>query len=224
MLKNIFSIFYFSLNIFKQGSYYSFMFIVFDGIDGCGKSAQMDLLANYLFYVSKYNHLMLTREPYKAREIREILKKEEPAEEKAEKLTELFLKDRKEHVEEIILPNLKNNFIVICSRYKYSTIAYQSAQGQDIQKLAKMHEGLPVPDFVFIIDTPSKTAEERMNTDSAAREKHKFEKDTEFLEKVRQNYLKMPEVFPDENIIILDGNKSIEEIFKDIKKHFVQNQ
>jgi dTMP kinase len=197
------------------------MFIVFDGIDGCGKSAQMDRLTKYLFDLSKYNHLVLTREPYKAREIREILKKEEPAEEKAEKLTELFLKDRKEHVEEIILPNLKENVIIICNRYKYSTIAYQSAQGQNIKNLVEMHKGMPVPDFVFIIDAASEIAVDRMNKDLNTRNKHKFEKDKEFLEKVRQNYLKMPQIFPEEKIIILDGSKSIEEIFQDIKKYFI---
>ena len=194
------------------------MFIVFDGIDGCGKSAQMDILVKYLFEMSKYNHLVLTREPYKAREIREILKKEDPAEEKAEKLAELFLKDRNEHIKEIILPNLKDNIIIICNRYKYSTIAYQSAQGQDIKKLIEMHKGMPVPDYVFIIDAPSETASDRMKKDS--RSKHKFEKDLEFLEKVRQNYLKMPGIFPDENIIIIDGEKSIEEISEEIKKYF----
>lgn len=194
------------------------MFIVFEGIDGCGKSAQMDILAKYLFEMSKYNHLVLTREPYKQREIREILKKEEPAEEKAEKLTELFLKDRMEHVEEIILPSLKDNVIIICNRYKYSTIAYQPAQGQDIKKLIEMHKDMPVPDYVFIIDVPATTASERMKKDS--RSKHKFEKNLEFLEKVRQNYLKIAEIFPNEKIIIIDGSKSIEEISEEIKNYF----
>ena len=48
----------------------------------------------------------------------------------------------------------------------------------------------------------------------------KFERSQEFQEKVRQNYLKMPELLPDEKIIILDGNKTIEEIFEDVKEHF----
>ncbi len=85
-----------------------------------------------------------------------------------------------------------------------------------------MHEGMPVPDYVFIIDVPATTSSERMKKNSEKRdEKHKFEKNLEFLEKVRQNYLKIPEIFPKERIIIVDGSKSIEEISEEIKKYFL---
>ena len=88
-------------------------FIVFEGIDGCGKGTQMLKLANFLFSLNKYNHILITREPYKLREIREILQKDEPAEEKSQELTELFVKDRKEHVDELINPALNKGIIVI---------------------------------------------------------------------------------------------------------------
>jgi len=48
-------------------------FVVFEGIDGCGKSTQIWKLAKYLSELSKYNHVLVTRNPYKLREIREIL-------------------------------------------------------------------------------------------------------------------------------------------------------
>ncbi len=194
------------------------MFIVFEGIDGCGKSTQILKLVNYFYNLDKHNHITLTREPYKEREIRKILKSEENPYSQKEKLTELYVNDRKEHIDNLIKLNLEKGVIVISDRYKYSTIAYQSAQGQDIKRLIEMHKDMPVPDFVFIVNTPVKTASRRMHGDS--RTEQKFEKNKEFLEKVRQNYLKMPAIFPDEKIIIINGDNSIEEIFEEIKKYF----
>jgi len=195
------------------------MFIVFEGIDGCGKTTQVRKLAKYLFDLNKYNHVLLTREPYKQREIRNILKSNNDPYSQKEKLTQLYVEDRKEHVEESIKPALEKNIIVISDRYKYSTICYQAAQGQDMQKLIEVHNNLPVPDYIFIIDTPTEIAFKRMEIDS--REKnHKFEKNKEFLEKVRQNYLKIKEIFPNEKIIVIDGRKPINEIFEKIKEFF----
>ena len=196
------------------------MFIVFEGIDGCGKGSQMQKLANYFSTKNKYNHLLVTREPYKVREIREILKLDEPPEAKAEQLTNLFVQDRKEHIQDLIKPALERNVIVISDRYKYSTIAYQAAQGQDIQELIEMHKGMPIPDFVFIIDTDLDEAFERMKKDEIRDEEHKFEKSREFQGKVKENFLKPPALLPEENIIVVDGNKTIEEIFEDIKNVF----
>jgi len=196
------------------------MFIVFEGIDGCGKSTQILKIVNFFYNTDKYNHILLTREPYKSREIRNILKQDNNPYSQIQELTELYIKDRKEHIEELIKPALEKNIIVISDRYKYSTICYQSAQGQDMNELIKKHENMPVPDFVFIINTSIDAAFERMQNDLDSREnKHKFEKSKEFLEKVRKNYLKMPGIFQDEKIIILDGTKSIKEIFEEIKKH-----
>lgn len=196
------------------------MFIVFEGIDGCGKGTQMQKLANYFSTKNKYNHLLVTREPYKVREIREILKLDEPPESKAEQLTNLFIQDRREHIQDLIKPALEKNVIVISDRYKYSTIAYQAAQGQDIQKLIGMHKEMPVPDFIFIIDTSVEESFKRMKKDEIRDEEQKFERSQEFQEKVRQNFLKIPELLPNENIIIINGNRTIEEIFEDVKKHF----
>tara|TARA_Y100000310_G_C20564756_1_gene754905 strand:- start:395 stop:1003 length:609 start_codon:yes stop_codon:yes gene_type:complete len=197
------------------------MFIVFEGIDGCGKSTQIWKLADYLSSKDKYNHILVTREPYKAREIREILKLNESPETKADKLTELFVQDRKEHVQELIKPALEKGIIVISDRYKYSTIAYQSAQGQSTNDLVELHTGFPIPDFVFIVDVDLDKASERMKKDQIRDVEHKFEKNRDFQGKVKENYLKLIDLLPEENIIVLDGNKTIEEIFEDVKKHFI---
>jgi len=142
------------------------MFIVFEGIDGCGKTTQILKLVDYLHKKDKHSHIILTREPYKQKEIREILKSNNNPYSEKEKLTELYINDRKKHIEELIKPALEKNFIVISNRYKYSTICYQSAQGQEMKKelnnLLEQHKNMLIPDFVFIIDTPTEIAIKRM--------------------------------------------------------------
>ena len=198
------------------------MFIVFEGIDGCGKSTQVWKLSEYLYSLSKYSHVLITREAYKDRKIREVLKQIE-SKNKAETLTKLFVEDRREHIRDLINPSLEKEVIVISDRYKYSTIAFQAAEGKDMQELAKMHENMPIPDFIFILDVSSALAFNRIHkrdVEKKTSESNKFEEDISFLEKVRQNYLKMKEIFSNEKIIIINGEKSIEEIFDEIKKYF----
>jgi dTMP kinase len=200
------------------------MFIVFEGIDGCGKSTQMLKLADYLFKKNKYTHIVLTREPYKKREIREILKSNNNPDSEKEKLTQLFIQDRREHINDVILPALQRNITVLSDRYKYSTICYQAAQGGNIVELIEKQKDMPIPDFVFIIDTPVEIAIDRMMNDLGKRDAvHKFEKSPEFLEKTRQNYLRL-QYLPKEKIILVDGRKTINEIFDDIKRYFEEFQ
>ncbi len=194
------------------------MFIVFEGIDGCGKSTQIWKFSKYLSELNKYNHIIVTRESYKNLEIRKILKSDEKPEKQKEKLTQLFVNDRKNHIDKLIKPNLEKGIFVLSDRYKYSTIAYQSAQGQDIDELINLHKNMLIPDLVFIFDVSMENSIKRMKKDF--REEHKFEKNKEFLSKVKENYLKMPEIFPDENIVIINSNKTVEEIFEKIKEHF----
>ncbi|OGJ18869.1 dTMP kinase [Candidatus Pacearchaeota archaeon RBG_13_36_9] len=193
-------------------------FIVFEGIDGCGKSTQIMKFVEHLSKLSKYNHILLTRNPYKARETREILKINDAPESQAEKLAELFVNDRIEQTKEIILPHLEKGHYVVSDRYKLSTIAYQSAQGMPVEKLKQMHEGMPIPDITFIVDVPAEIGGERMDKDN--RDKHRLKASTEFQEKVRQKYLESVKHLPDEKIFIIDGTKSVEEIHKQITEEF----
>jgi len=196
-------------------------FIVLEGIDGCGKSSQLLNIAQYIINKSKYNHVLVTREPYKIREIRGILRQDSNAYSQAKKLAELFVQDRKEHVQEIILPALNKSVDVISDRYKYSTIVYQSVQGIPIEELIEMHKNMPVPDLIFIFDAPVEIAEKRMSKDN--RQEHKFEANKEFQEKLRQRYLEMSKIFPEEKIVIIDSTKTIEEIGKEIIKILDEN-
>jgi len=192
------------------------LFIAFEGLDGCGKSTQARKLAEYLFKEDKYNHVILTREPFKDVSIRDIIKNDSNPLDNAEKLAALFIADRKRHVDELIQPGLDSGCHIITDRYRLATIAYQSAQGLSIKELIDKHEGLPVPDLTLIVDVSPETAIKRMANETRGRE-HKFEKSMEFLGKIREQTTRAVELLEDENTFIINGERGIEEIFEEIK-------
>lgn len=192
-------------------------FIVFEGIDACGKGTQIKLFHNYLYDSSKFNHLVLTREPYNSKEIRKLLAEDQSAYSNPEKCADLYINDRAEHVVKIIEPNLKAGMIVLSDRYKYSTLAYQQAQGLDLDNLIAKHKGMPVPDLVFLIDVPVEIAAERMAKQKDGREA-KFESDLDFQRKLRDNYLALKAKFIMEPYHIINGAQPVEKVHEEIKK------
>lgn len=195
------------------------LFIAFEGIDGCGKSTQIKKFVEYLFNLDKHNHVVLTREPYKDVNIREILKQDSDPYSQADRIADLFIFDRKKHCEEIIIPNISKGNIVVSDRFKLSTLAYQSTQGIDMVDLIKRHVGMPVPDITFIVDVTPETAFSRMKNEQG-RSEQKFESNLDFVKKLRANYYLAKEILKDELIIIIDGEKNIEEVFLQIKTEY----
>lgn len=194
-------------------------FIVIDGLDGSGKGTQVKLLADYLFDRDKKNHVFLTREPYNSEyyaEIRRLLKEGADPKDNAEILAGLFVQDRRVHAD-IIRDFLRRGIHVVCDRYKYSTLAYQQAQGISLEKLLKMHEDVLRPDLAIIVNVPVEVAFERIIKDSNRSHQEVFEQ-KEFQEKLRENFLALPKQLPDEKIVIIDGNKPVEKVFEFIKK------
>ena len=196
------------------------VFIVLDGLDGSGKSEMVKLLHNYLFSKSKKYRILTTREPTNGaygKEIRDILARETDPSINGQKLLELFIKDREEHLKNIILPflNKSNNHevnIAICDRYYYSTIAFQSVQGLDMRMLIEVNKGFLMPDVAFILDVKPEAALERIK----GREKEKFEQ-LEFMNKLREKFLELPK-FLNDNIKIIDASKDKDVVFDHIKK------
>ncbi|MBI2651702.1 dTMP kinase [Candidatus Woesearchaeota archaeon] len=194
------------------------LFIVLDGIDGSGKSEMAMLLHDYFLSKDKKYSILATREPTNGvygREIRNILANEKNPKENAEKLLELFIKDREEHLNKEIVPFLSKGHgikIVICDRYYYSTIAFQSAQGLDIKSLIEKNKKFLKPDIVFIMDIEPKIALERINN----REKEKFEQ-LEFMKVLRKKFLGLPSILKD-NIKVVNASKSQKDVFEEIKE------
>ncbi len=125
--------------------------IVFEGIDGTGKSTQIDMLAERL-KVSGYE-VITTREPTNGvygQKIRSLYTNRETVS-KEEELS-LFIEDRKEHVANLLEPSLSKGKIVLCDRYYLSTAAYQGANGFDPNEILRKNKFAPTPDIALIFD------------------------------------------------------------------------
>jgi dTMP kinase len=137
-------------------------FFVFEGIDGTGKSTQCRLLAEAL--TSRGYAVVQTREPTDGmwgRKIRELANKgirNDPAYE-----LELFVRDRKQHIAQLILPALMRKQIVIQDRYFLSSVAYQGCRGLDPKAILQQHlEFAPLPTRTFLIEISPLVALERI--------------------------------------------------------------
>ena len=185
--------------------------IVFEGIDGAGKSTQAEILLSRL--KARGYDVAYFREPSESKWGREIKSRALRADSLSpEEELELFQKDRRENVERNLKPALEDRKVVILDRYYYSTIAYQGAKGIDKDMIKKANEEFVVkPDLVFILDIDAKRGLERI--EDRKKKDELFERE-DYLVKVRQIFRS----FEGENIIHIDGLKSREEISKEIEE------
>jgi dTMP kinase len=183
------------------------MFLVFEGIDGSGKSTQCDLL--YKHVISMGLPAVRLAEPTDGewgRKIRTMLKEKSivPAEEQLE----LFLQDRLDDAERNIMPALNGNRTVIMDRYYYSNAAYQGAAGIPPERIIRVNRSsrVPEPDRVYYIDLPPDVAVQRVSGRNNPRDF--FERES-YLRKVREIFLSIA----DERFLVIDGGLGIGEIF-----------
>ena len=132
--------------------------IVFEGIDGAGKSTQVGLLAHAL--EAQGRTVVTTREPtdgpHGAR-IRRL--SSEGAAVSLEEELELFIEDRKEHVREVIAPALSRGEVVISDRYYLSNVAYQGARGLSPGEVLERNEALfPQPMAALLLEASPRQA------------------------------------------------------------------
>ena len=187
-------------------------FIVFEGLDGSGQSTQADLLRNFL--TEKGFEVILTKEPTQdsqaSREIRETLGKKIKI--TPQKLQELFTHDRKEHLENLIIPALQEGKIVISDRYFFSTFAFGASDGLDLEWLIKINNEFLLPDLAFILKVSPKTCVKRIERRGEG--KKLFEKEKKLV-RVWETYAILPNRF--KNVYMIDGEKPIEEVFTEVK-------
>lgn len=204
---------------------YSGKFIVIEGLDGSGKSAQVDLVVDYL--KEKGKEVIVTKEPTvdseAGRKIKQALRHEisvEPLE-----LQGLYVQDRKEHLENKVTPALKDGKFVVSSRYAFSTFAYGYSDGLDVDLLVKMNDNFLLPDLTIIVNVSPESCVQRI--EGRGEPKELFEKLGK-LTKVNEIYKKIPEMFSaegetsslrgGENVFMVNGERSIPEVFEDIQK------
>jgi len=201
-------------------------FVVFEGVDGCGKGTQIKIAAGYIFELDKRNEVLITREPtWRFSEIRSRMAQAKDTKQHAEWFVEMFLNDRQQHLEQTILPSLERGVHVLCDRYKYSTMAYQHNQGFDLNRLISMQRTFRIPDLTLLFDCSAKIAFERRKSGGAV---DTFEKDLDFQQRLRNTYLSLPKLLngttnPEnegryENIVVINAEQSVSDIFNDVKK------
>ena len=193
------------------------MFIVFEWVDGSWKDTQLDKTFAYLRKKDKNIQIWSTKEPTKNTESwRKILEKLswDGFKDWREAL-ELFAKDREEQTE--IRKNILQHSTILSSRFDYSTFAYQWAQWLTFDEIYEAHnyKNILIPDLTFIFDVNLENIEKRISERWAKKE---FFEELDFLNKVRKLYLDSAEKLKSErNIVIIDANRSIEEVFEDVK-------
>jgi dTMP kinase len=184
--------------------------ITFEGIEGCGKSTLAKELYEYL--KSKNYKVIFTREPGGGKlgeKIREILLSNEFEIPDYSELF-LFLASRYDHTKNVIIPRLKEGYIVISDRYMDSTIAYQGyGRKIDLKLLEKLNEIATLgikPDLTFLIDLPEEISFNRLKDKVLDRIESE---EIEFYKRVRFGYIEIARNEP-LRFIILDGTMELQ--------------
>jgi len=196
------------------------MFISFEGLDGCGKTTQVELLEAYL--ETRDFEVIATREPG-GTELGETLRqivlhggKISPWAEVA-----IFAAARAELVDELIEPALKRGAIVISDRFVDSSLVYQGvARGLGIENVLQLNlhatQGL-LPDRTFLLMVDEKLSEARVGEERDRMERESLE----FRRLVGEGYRRLAERFP-ERIIALDGTQPRELIARQVRQALEQ--
>ena len=197
------------------------MFITFEGIEGSGKSTQIELLQASL--KEEGYSVEVLREPGTTQlgeRIRDVFL--EKTDEQVDPMTEAFLlyASRKHLDQNFLQEHLKNESIVIADRYSDATVAYQcygKGLSEDFVKYIHEKSNLLSPDLTFYMDITAEASKSRIDN----RELDRMESESiDFFNKVRLGYLEIAKSNPD-RIIILDSELSVKDlqntIFNEVK-------
>ena len=202
-------------------------FITFEGGDGSGKSTQIKLLSEYL--KAKGEDVEATKEPggtEVGQEIRKLLVCGDKDKFDAVAEALLYFADRHVHMTQKVWPALNEGKIVLSDRFADSTVAYQyygynKRVSKDVlDNLYDIAVGNFRPDLTIILDIdPKKGLERSFNKAKSAEVKElRFEgREIEFHENLRNGFLEIAKQEP-ERCVVLNADKSVEELHKDIVK------
>ena len=193
-------------------------FISFEGIDGSGKSTQIQKLAEFLGALDF--DIVITREPggsVGGEEIRNLLLQGNVDRWSAEIEILLFTAARRDHLERIILPALKEGKIVICDRFTDSTRMYQGMRGANLRNLVDSLNEKVInfdPDLTIIIDINPEISLKRAKSRKTVEERFEdFGVDLQM--KMRKGFIELAKEFGD-RIEVVDGQQSVDKLAQDI--------
>ncbi len=196
------------------------LFITFEGIDGSGKTTQIQKLNAYL---EQKNYVVrLTREPggtELGKRIRHLLldkTKDMPVSPRAEAL--LYAADRAQHIQQIVKPALHNRNIVLSDRYMDSSLAYQ-AHGRDLSQFEIYNMSLWAaqglrPQRIYLLDVDPRSAQSRYIMDHEDRIEAEG---IEFQKNVRNAFLDLAQQAPTQWIVI-NASQDTHSVWEDIRK------
>jgi len=202
------------------------LFITFEGVEGSGKTTQIQRLKRYL--TRKGFLCKVTREPGGtpiSEKIRKILL--DPDHRDLIPLSELFLYEaaRAQHIHEVITPLLKRGVVVLCDRFSDATLAYQGygrkLDQNLIRKLNRLASRGIKPDLTFLLDCPSDLGLKRAlqrNQISKNEKEGRFEKEKiQFHHRVRKGYLTIAKKEP-KRVKLIDTRVGEEKVFERIRR------
>ncbi|MDR1492381.1 MAG: dTMP kinase [Planctomycetaceae bacterium] len=195
------------------------LFVSIDGGDGCGKSVQIAILADWLR--QKNYDVFTCRDPGSTRlgeTIRNVLLNRHDLDVCRMSEMLLFMAARAQMVKEVILPELDAGKIVLTDRFLLSTLVYQGYAGQipidDVEQIGKIAFGKTMPDINFVLDVPLEIAEKRRQN----REMDRMEKrNRTYHQHVRQGFLTHARLNPD-RFIVIDASQSIDAVAEEIRQ------
>lgn len=189
--------------------------IAIEGIDGAGKTTQVSMLASAL--ESAGQAAITSKEPTTGKWGRIIKESATTGRHSVEEELELFIKDRTEHIAEVVNPALDDGKIVILDRYFYSTIAYQGCRGMTPASVeADMKSRFPLPDAVFLLDIDPIVSISRISHSRGEEPNHFEERKNLTMARKIFNGLSGPEIFR------IDGSMSREAVHDRIIESFIE--
>jgi dTMP kinase len=198
------------------------MFFSFDGVDGAGKSTQMERFCVWLR--QRGEDFITCRDPGSTQlgeRLRSILleKSTTPISRRSEML--LYMASRAQLVEEVIRPALAAAKTVICDRYLLANIVYQGHAGgldpADIRKVGEVTVGGLMPDLTFVFDVPVEVAITRMSREFDRMESQGIE----YMQRVRSGYLAEIKQYP-ARAVVIDAQGDMESIQQEVRRQAEQ--
>ena len=206
----------------KRGHFFSF-----EGIDGCGKTTQINLIHSWL--LARGVEAIITREPGSTpigQEIRKVLLDSRTVDLTSAAEALLYYTSRIQNVKQVIQPALDAGKTVLCDRFHDASWAYQGFGRQLGVEFMRALDDLVLdgfhPDQTILIDIDLATsvARARSRNTSMTADESRFElEDKEFFERVLKGYRWLAEREPS-RFHWIDGNRTVEAIHKDITKLF----